>query len=142
MKIKCVIFLILLFSAPLYAGADEETYGDVTVSEVVSIYDGDTFRCNIKDYPPIIGNHISVRIAGVDTPELKDHRPEMKALALKAKQYTVQRLREGKVIVLKDIRRDKYFRILATVIVDGKDLGQELLAQKLAKPYDGGTKEW
>lgn len=69
-------------------------------------------------------------------------RPEMKELARKAKQYTVQRLREGKVIELKNLRRDKYFRILAKVIVDGKDLGKELIEQKLAKPYEGGTKEW
>lgn len=141
MKTKLISLLLCSILTIPFAGVDDQSYGDVTITEILSIYDGDTFRCNIKDYPPIIGYHIPVRIYGIDTPELRDKDPKIKALAQKAKQYTVQRLREGKVIILKDIRRDKYFRILATVLVDGKDLGKELIEQGLAKAYDGGTKE-
>ena len=65
----------------------------------------------------------------------------MKAKAREAKQYTVKRLREGKKIELLELRRDKYFRILARVMIDGEDLGAELLKAGLSKPYDGGTKE-
>jgi len=65
----------------------------------------------------------------------------VKAKAREAKQYTVKRLREGKKIELLELRRDKYFRILARVMIDGEDLGAELLKAGLAKPYDGGTKE-
>jgi len=61
-------------------------------------------------------------------------------LARKAKQYTVQRLREGKQVVLRNMRRGKYFRIVADVYVDGSSLGQELISAGLAKPYDGGKK--
>jgi hypothetical protein len=35
---------------------------------------------------------------------------------------------------------DKYFRILARVMVDGNDLGAELIKYGLAKPYGGETK--
>lgn len=132
------LFLFLIFSFALYAG--EKTYGTAIVSEVVAVYDGDTFTANIKDYPAIAGERISIRIDGIDTPEMRDNRPKIKALAQEAKQYAVKRLREGKVVELRDMKRDKYFRILATVIIDGTDLGEELIQAGLAKPYDGGKK--
>lgn len=137
MKNFFMICLILSFSA----FAEDKIYGDAVVSEVTSIYDGDTFRCTIKGYPPIIGERIGIRIAGVDCPEMKDKRQNIKNLARQAKQYTVKRLREGKEIKLVNMRRGKYFRIVADVIIDGKSLSQELIDNGLAKPYGGGTKE-
>jgi endonuclease YncB( thermonuclease family) len=83
---------------------------------------------------------IGIRINGIDTPEMRDNRPHIKALARKAKQYTVQRLRESHKIILRNIQRGKYFRIVADVYVDGSSLGQELISAGLAKPYDGGKK--
>lgn len=136
---KKITFIFLILTSIIYT--EEKLYGDVEVDEILSIYDGDTFRCNIKNYPKIIGDNISVRIAGIDCPEMTDKRPNIKALARQAKQYTVARLREGKNIQLMNMRRDKYFRILADINIDGKDLAQELIKKGLAKPYDGGTKE-
>lgn len=136
-------FLAVLLFLATTAVASPLIYGEATVSEVTSIYDGDTFRCNISGYPPIIGERIAVRINGIDTPELRDNHPRVKALARKSKQYTVQRLREGRHIVLRNMQRGKYFRIVADVYVDGGNLGQELIVRGLAKPYDGGKKtEW
>jgi len=138
---KKILYILLLLPLLLYAG--KTNYGDATVSEVTSIYDGDTFRCNMKGYPAIIGEHMGIRVAGIDTPEMRDKRPEIKALAQKAKQFAVQRLREGKVIELKNMYRGKYFRIVAEVWIDGVNLGDELIKAGLAHKYDGGKKvEW
>jgi len=136
------LFVItLLFISPVQSQSiKDKVYGNVAVAEVTSIYDGDTFRCNLKDYPAIIGEHIGIRIAGIDTPEMRDKRPEIKKLAQKAKQFTVKRLKEGKIIELKNMKRGKYFRIVAEVWIDGKNLGQELIKTGLAKSYDGGKK--
>jgi endonuclease YncB( thermonuclease family) len=46
----------------------------------------------------------------------------------------------GKKIVLKNVWRDKYFRLLATVEVDGKSVGDELIKAGLAVKYDGLNK--
>lgn len=116
-----------------------QTPASVTV-EVVSVYDGDTFNADIDGYPAIIGHHIGVRINGIDTPELKDKRPAVKRLAVKAREYAARRLEHGDVVELRNMERDKYFRIVADVYVDGVSLGGELLDNGLAKPYDGGTK--
>lgn len=132
--------LVLFFAASLSAGQKDKTFGCAIVTEITSIYDGDTFRCNISGYPEIIGERISIRINGIDTPELRDNRDHIKQLARLAKQHTVQRLREAQKIELRNMKRGKYFRIVADVFVDGENLGQELLQKGLAKPYDGGKK--
>lgn len=108
--------------------------------EVVSIYDGDTITVNINGWPDIIGKKIGVRIKNIDTPELRDNREEVKTLARKAKVFVVDKLRNAKKIELKNLERDKYFRILADVYVDDRNLGNLLLDAKLAKVYDGGKK--
>lgn len=108
--------------------------------EVVSIYDGDTIMVNVLNWPDIIGKRISVRLSDIDTPELRDNRPAVKALAQKAKMFTVEKLRQAKHIELRNIKRDKYFRIDADVYVDQQNLSQLLLREKLAQKYDGGTK--
>jgi endonuclease YncB( thermonuclease family) len=66
-KILLIGLLILSLSFPVYAGS--KTYGNITVEKIVSVYDGDTFRVNIKDWPAIIGDNISITIYGIDTPE-------------------------------------------------------------------------
>ncbi len=135
-----IILAIVLAATFAIAGIKNKTYGTVTVSEITSIYDGDTFRCNIEGYPPIIGERIGIRVKGIDTPEMRDKRPRVKAMARQAKQFAVAMLRNGRHIELRNIKRGKYFRIVADVYIDGKSLGKALLNARLAKPYDGGKK--
>ena len=115
-------------------------YGDCVVSEVVSVYDGDTFRCNIDGLSEIIGKNISVRIRGIDTPEMTDKNPYIKAKAIDARDFTKRKLLSAEVVELKNVDRDKYFRILADVYVDGENLSELLLKAALAQEYDGGKK--
>ena len=67
MKFNYLIITILLFTSS-YAYAKDKNFGNATVLEVTSIYDGDTFRANIKGFPPVIGEHMSICINGIDTP--------------------------------------------------------------------------
>ena len=66
--------LTLLLICLLSFSASAKDYGNVTVSEVTSIYDADTFRVNIKGYPAIVGERVPVRVLGVDAPELRGNR--------------------------------------------------------------------
>ncbi len=134
---------LFCFSPALTFGlsSDNENYGNVTVSEVTSIYDGDTFRVTIQNWPPIVGNRIAVRVKGVDTAEMKGKCEKEKQFARKAKQFTVEKLRSGKVIELRNVQRDKYFRVLADVYIDGKSLGNDLIKAGLGYQYSGGTKK-
>ena len=69
-NMKFIFLLPLLLSYPVQA----KDYGTVTISEITSIYDADTFRVNIRDYPPIVGERVSIRVNGVDAPEIRGKR--------------------------------------------------------------------
>ena len=138
------IIVLFVFSISSYAGLLKDIeFDDVVVDKITSVYDGDTFRANIKGYPKIVGYRMSVRILGIDTPELKAKCKREKDLAINAKRLSTSLLMDGKLIELRNIKRGKYFRILADVYVDGISIGDELIRNNLALEYDGGTKiDW
>jgi len=138
--LKKIVGLVLLFSLCCLAYSAEKTYGNVVITKVVSVYDGDTFTAAIATYPAIVGDKINIRVSGIDTPEIKGKTKTEKALAQKAKTEATKMLTGGKVVELRNIRRDKYFRILAEVYIDEKSLGQQLINKGLAVAYEGGTK--
>lgn len=115
------------------------TYGDQVV-KLSHVYDGDTVNVNIDGYPNIIALNVPVRIKGIDCPELRDPRPQIKKLALEAKKVAEKHLLNCKQIMLVSMQRDKYFRILADVYADEINIAAELLKLGLAKEYWGGTK--
>lgn len=131
------ILIFIVLTLQLQA---KQTYNSIIIDKVTSIYDGDTFRVNINSYPSIIGNKISIRVKGIDTPEIRTKCIKEKLLAREAKQLTVSTLRGAKTIELRDMQRGKYFRIVADVYVDGVSLGDILIKNNLAVKYDGGTK--
>ncbi len=139
MRLKNIFIVIVFCSYAVFAGG-KETYGSATVQDVVSVYDGDTFKVNIDGYPPIIGENVPIRIAGIDTPEIRGTSGYTQETAQKAKKFTQNRLRKAKEIKLRNMKRGKYFRIIAEVYVDGVNLGKELIRVGLAKRYDGGPR--
>lgn len=138
----CAIFsLIIGYSKSTeFFTQSEKTYSGSYQVIMISVYDGDTFAADIPDFPPVIGDRIGIRLNGIDTPELNDKRPEIKIMAEKAKSVLLTSLKNAKKIVITDLRRDKYFRLDATVIADGVNLNQLMVKLELAKPYDGGKK--
>jgi len=139
-NIKIIVLIFLIVSLLQAQSLKDIKFKNVTVDKITSIYDGDTFRVNINSYPPIIGHRMAIRVNGIDAPELRTKCSKEKNLAIKAKQLTVSILRGAKVIELKNIKRGKYFRIIADVYADGKSVGNALLKRGLAVSYDGGTK--
>lgn len=109
--------------------------------KVLKNYDGDTLTVNIPDVPPLLGKKISVRVFGIDTPEVKTKNRCEKEAGRIARNLVAATLKNAKNVELHNVQRDKYFRILADVIVDGRSLKDILLKNNLAYAYDGGTKQ-
>jgi len=130
------VFIVLVMNMVMLAAV----YEDATVSKVHNVYDGDTITVDIYGYPDVVGKKIGVRIAGIDTPELRGKCVTEKKLAIKAKEYVAMIVKTGKVVVLKNVQRDKYFRVLADVYVDGVSVSELLISNGMARRYDGGTK--
>lgn len=118
----------------------QKVYHRSVKAQFISNYDGGTIKVNIPSWPAIIGNAISVRIYGIDTPELKDRRKAVRNAALFAKAAVNRLCKKSRYLVLKNVRRDKYFRLLADVYVNNKSIAKILISKKLAKPYRGGKK--
>lgn len=143
-------FVTLLFSVTLGLPAytdqspaancahDDSTFRCV---KIVKNYDGDTLTANIPNVPALFGKNISIRVFGIDTPEVKTKNSCEKEAGRIARNLVANTLKNAKNVELHNVQRDKYFRILADVIVDGHSLKDVLLKNNLAYEYDGGTKK-
>lgn len=129
-KILCAIFALFL-SGAAYA-----------VPAVVDyVLDGDTFSAAVK-IADDISITVRVRIINIDTPELNGACATEIEMANDAKGFLGELLPVGTVVDLQNIKDDKYLgRIDANVILlDGRDVGQVLISEKLARPYNGGRR--
>lgn len=95
------------------------------------LIDGDTFACDIDEHSAIAGKNISIRLRGINTPELRSGNPEERKSANLEKQRLSDLLTNALVIELRNIDRDKYFRIDADVYIDGEPLLPKLNPQYL-----------
>ncbi|MEL7228734.1 MAG: thermonuclease family protein [Pseudomonadota bacterium] len=147
---KLLFFLFLLWPAPTgpFLGEAEATttkpvkiiQGPI-LAHVVRVRDGDSIDV-IAHVWPGTQIRVSVRLAGIDAPELRARCGEEKRLAVAARDRLAQLVADGPVY-LEQVRGGKYFgRILARVFVDGIDVQNALLKEKLARPYGGKRAGW
>ena len=108
---------------------------------VIKVYDGDTITIAAKlpfDDSPLY--RLSVRLNGIDTPEIKG-KTEDEKIAAKQVKDALSVLILNKRVNLKNIQTEKYGRILADVYIGELHINQWLITEKYAVKYDGGTKK-
>lgn len=105
----------------------------VKVSRIVSCFDGDTFRADIDTWPKLFGHKIPIRIRGIDCPERSSKDPDEQLTATNAHAFTKSTLINAKEVMLENVQRGKYFRLIADVFVDGQNLAEMLVRARLAK---------
>ena len=130
------ILLSLLLMIPLLGSAAD------LIMPVKGIYDGDTFYSDLCALPKPL-SEVSIRIVGIDTPEIRTTCASEKVLGYAAKAK-LQELLEGQtVVVVKEVEWDKYGgRIDGRVFLeDGTDIAAKMIESGLARPYEGGTRE-
>jgi endonuclease YncB( thermonuclease family) len=113
----------------------------ITGGQVIKVYDGDSIT--IAAYLPMDSSPLfrfSVRLNGIDTPEIKGKNEDEKAAA-KAARDALSNLILHKVITLKNVDTEKYGRILADVYLDDLCVNDWLIKEHYAVKYDGGTKK-
>ena len=103
-------------------------------------YDGDTCYVIAKTLPESLRN-MSIRILGIDTPEIRADCPEEKELALQGRVFANDMFRNANNIEFNNLKWDKYGgRILADVFIDGVSYKDEIIEAGLAREYYGGKK--
>jgi endonuclease YncB( thermonuclease family) len=99
----------------------------------VEVIDGDTFRYGGE----------KIRIADIDTPEIKGRCPYETALAARATDRMAELLAEGPFELSKVGRdEDRYGRKLRIVTRGGRSLGDQLVAEGLARTWSGRREPW
>ena len=112
----------------------------ITGGKVIKVYDGDTITIASKlPYENSSMYRFSVRIKGIDCPEIRTHNLDEKEIALIAKKFVEDKCL-NKIVELKNLSTEKYGRILADVFIDNINISDELIKNKLAVKYDGGKK--
>jgi len=107
-------------------------------AKVVHVYDGDTVHLVFEYLGHLFKWH--ARIAHVDTPELRTKNLEEKKLGYETRDKLIEFI-HGKVVDVLCLDFDKYGRVLAEITYNGIRVDQWLIDNKLAKPYEGKTKE-
>ena len=109
-----------------------------TEAVVIKWTDGDTFDVLIDNPPNRLKQRETVRLLGVDAPEL-NHDGKAEPFSFEASEYTKDRVYNKTVLLVFDHRlRDQYGRVLAYVYLpDGSCLNVELLEQGYVRLYSG-----
>lgn len=116
---------------------------------IENVVDGDTFDATLdlgfytyrRERLRLLGS-----TCGVDTPELNDHDPAVRAQANAARTRVLDLMPMGSAVIVRTQRRaqgdprDGFGRFLAEVLLpDGTNLGDLLLTEGLAVPYHRGA---
>lgn len=102
-------------------------------AKITRIVDGDTVDA-IVDLGFTVSVNVRFRLYGIDTMELTDKDPVKRNLAMEAKLRLIS-LVEGKEVMLKSYKTDKYGRWLAEIFLDGTSINKMLLSEGLAVEY-------
>ena len=84
---------------------------------------------------------MSVRVVGVDTPEIRGAGCGQERIDAYAARDWVRDYLPGREILIDEVEPDKYGgRWDATVYVDGENLARTLIREGLGRPYEGGAR--
>jgi len=143
-----IIFLFLLSIITSSTLADNSTL----ILPILEVHDGDTIKTELPLPQPL--NSVSIRIRGIDSPEMpaesyhktgKLDRAKCNKealLALASKQAVLSLIDGTDIMYITSFEYDKYGgRIVADVkLKSGQDLATFLIDNGFAVKYDGGTK--
>jgi len=84
--------------------------------------------------PPIFGDILMVRLAGIETPEIIGKCEKEKKLAGDARNFVNTILENAKEIDLYDLERGQHFNLIARIMANGKNVSDLLIKEKFAVP--------
>jgi len=108
---------------------------------VIKVYDGDTIT--IASKLPFVDSplyRLSVRLNGIDTPEIKGKTEDEKNAAKQVRDV-LSNMILNKYITLTNVQTEKYGRILADVHIGELHINEWLVSERYAVKYDGGAKK-
>ena len=116
-----------------------ESYGSAVIAKLVAVEDDFVIRCDVKDWPAVIGRDIPIAIRTLTLPDIVTTESTPNSFFQKqAKKFIEKRLAGAKHIELRNITRGKTFSLVADVIVDKENLADVLIEEGLARKLRPG----
>ena len=114
---------------------------DPTVSNIIEVIQGDRFIVDIAEPHELAGSGVTIFLKDIDAPDAIKSCPKQMELGEKVKDIVAQKLADAQSIKLKNFRKTNK-GIRTQVIVDGKDLGEELISKGYASNEYGYWKAY
>ena len=131
--------LRLLFLVVALATTGASSIPGPVLVEVVRVKDGDTLKVRVHIWLDQYVT-VSVRVLGVDTPEMRARCRRERVGAEAAREFVRSIATEG--VTIRNVRYGKYAgRVLADVYVNDINLAELLIANGLGRAYDGGKRK-
>jgi micrococcal nuclease len=130
-------FVLPTFSAAPPANAEPTATAHAAPTQNIRVIDGDTLEDMATD--------ITYRLVNIDTPETGSRArcTAERNLGNQATQTARALIATARQFETRPTGRiDRYGRTIAFVIVDGRDLGETLIADGLARPWRGRREPW
>lgn len=141
--LECIgIYILSALILWVFLGVPSGYPADTTIELKVSkVYDGDTIEVLMPQMAPPL-NKMSVRLYGIDTPEMHGLCSAEIAKAKQAKAMLTSLVGNNGTITVTDFKWDKYGgRIDGKVWVNGVNLSDQMVSAGLARPYFGDKKQ-
>lgn len=107
---------------------------------VTKVYDGDSITVDIDLGFGIWKKKESIRLNGIDTPELRGSSAMEKVKAMEARDF-LSSLIMFKTIKMQSVGKDKYGRYLADIFYKNVCINSQMIRDGYAREYTGGAKE-
>jgi len=111
--------------------------------KVTRVVDGDTIDVDLDLGFDIIYK-CRVRLYGIDTPESRTRNKDEKVRGKLAAKFLQDAISNGENVILQTQLKDskgKFGRVLASVIVDGINVNQQMITNHMAVRYEGQNKK-
>lgn len=127
-----VIIAIISFMGGTVTGGGDLA-GMLKAKTAIHVVDGDTIKLGTQ----------SLRLVNIDTPEIRSAQcPEENALGEQARTRLKALLSEGQIAILPNGKLDKFGRPLVKLEIAGKDAGEILVSEGLARIWQGRNETW
>jgi endonuclease YncB( thermonuclease family) len=119
----------------------ETSDSDPTVSKIIEVTHGDKLIVDIAEPHELAGSNIKISLKDIDTPDATRSCPKQLELGEEVRDYVAKKLKNASNIKLTNFRKTNT-KIIAQVVVDGVDLGEELISKGFASEEYGYWKPY
>lgn len=137
-----VLGFLLLCGVVVPATGDDTMYESVHGVGLRGCDDARTCRFDLPGGPSVVTRNVPVRLAGLDVPDVNGACERERERARETRRVLLALLTAADTIVLQNPERGESFGLAARVLVDGRDVGDRLIQEELARPSGGEPTSW